>query len=169
MRELMDNSMIYRSIKRISFEILENNKGAENLVLVGVKTRGEFLAYRIANCIKEIEGVDITVCSLDASFWRDDSNKKVTEIPSLDIDLKDRTVILVDDVLFKGRTTRAALDGIMYYGRAKSIRLAVLIDRGHRELPIRPDFVGKNIPTSEQENVKVSLVEVDGIDGVYIQ
>ena len=168
MRELMDSSMIYRSIKRISFEILENNKGADNLILVGIKTRGEYLAQRIASFIKEIENVEIQVCSIDVSYWRDDLEEKIDYIPELNCSLKDRTVILVDDVLYKGRTTRAALDGIMHNGRAKSIKLAVLIDRGHRELPIRPDFVGKNVPTSEQENVKVSLIEIDDVDGVYI-
>ena len=168
MRELMDSSMIYRSIKRITFEILENNKGADNLVLVGIKTRGEFLARRIAGFIKEIEKVDIPVCSIDVSYWRDDIDKKFDIIPRLQSDVKDKVVILVDDVLFKGRTTRAALDGIMQNGRAKAIKLAVLIDRGHRELPIRPDFVGKNIPTSEIESVKVTLNEIDESDGVYI-
>ena len=168
MRELMDSSMIYRSIKRITFEILENNKGADNLVLVGIKTRGEFLARRIAEFIKEIEKVDIPVCSIDVSYWRDDIDKKFDIIPRLQSDVKDKVVILVDDVLFKGRTTRAALDGIMQNGRAKAIKLAVLIDRGHRELPIRPDFVGKNIPTSEIESVKVTLNEIDESDGVYI-
>ena len=167
MHEIMDSSMIYRSVKRMTHEILENNKGADNLILVGIKTRGEFLALRIANFIKEIENKNVQTYSIDISYWRDDLNQNI-DIPNYSLDVEDKAVIIVDDVLYKGRTTRAALDAITHYGRAKSIKLAVLIDRGHRELPIRADFVGKNIPTKSSEIVKVNLSEIDLKDSVEI-
>ena len=167
MHEIMDSSMIYRSVKRMTHEILENNKGADNLILVGIKTRGEFLALRIANFIKEIENKNVQTYSIDISYWRDDLNQNI-DIPNYSLDVEDKAVIIVDDVLYKGRTTRAALDAITHFGRAKSIKLAVLIDRGHRELPIRADFVGKNIPTKSSEIVKVNLSEIDLKDSVEI-
>lgn len=168
MKEIMDLSMMQRSIKRMAHEILERNKGVDNLVILGIKTRGEFLAERLAKIIASIEECHVDFGTIDIKYWRDDIDFTFDEIPNIDVELKDKTVILVDDVLYKGRTVRAAMDGVMYYGRAKSIHLAVLIDRGHREVPIRADYVGKNVPTSENENVKVQVVEIDGSDGVYI-
>ncbi len=169
MKEILDANSIRRSLFRISHEIIERNKGIEDVVLVGIKTRGETLANRLSDLIFQIEGVKVPTAAIDISFWRDDMKIKNTSIPDLDIEIKDKIVILVDDVLYKGRTVRAAMDGVMHYGRAKQIQLVILIDRGHKELPIRADFVGKNVPTSLSEDVKVHLVENDGIDAVYIK
>lgn len=169
MKEILDANSIRRSLFRISHEIIERNKGIEDVVLVGIKTRGETLANRLSDLIFQIEGVKVPTAAIDISFWRDDMKIKNTSIPNLDIEIKDKIVILVDDVLYKGRTVRAAMDGVMHYGRAKQIQLVILIDRGHKELPIRADFVGKNVPTSLSEDVKVHLVENDGIDAVYIK
>ncbi len=169
MKEILDENSIKRSLFRISHEIIERNKGIEDVVLIGIKTRGETLANRIAQLIHQIEGVQVPTGSLDISYWRDDSKKKVADqYPQLDIDVKDKIVILIDDVLFRGRTVRAAMDGVMHYGRAKQIQLVILVDRGHKELPVRADFVGKNVPTSLNEDVKVHLKENDGEDAVYI-
>ncbi len=168
MKEIMDESMIQRSIKRISHEILERNKGAEDLVILGIKSRGEYIAQRITKMIKEFEGIDAPCASFDIKYWRDDIDTTDILLPELDVLVANKKVVLVDDVLFKGRTVRAAMDGVMHFGRAKSIQLAVLVDRGHRELPIRADYVGKNIPTNQNENVKVELAEIDEKDGVYI-
>jgi pyrimidine operon attenuation protein/uracil phosphoribosyltransferase len=168
---LLDGDDIKRIVKRISHEILERNKGSADLALVGVRTRGVFLAQRLAGTIEEIEGSKVEVGALDVSFYRDDvavrraANVGVTEIG---FDITDKVVVLVDDVLYTGRTTRAAMDALVDYGRPKVVQLAVLVDRGHRELPIRADYVGKNIPTSGNEKVKVSLAEVDGVDAVEI-
>lgn len=161
---IMDSKAIDRAITRITHEILEKNKGAENLVLVGIKTRGCPLAERIKNKIKEIEGVDVLAIPLDITWYRDDIDREkyeVKNINELDFDLVNKSVILVDDVLYTGRTVRAALDAIVDRGRPKNIELAVMIDRGHRELPIRADFIGKNLPTSRTEKVKVLLEELD--------
>jgi len=170
--KIMDSEGMNRAITRISHEILEKNKGGGDLVVIGIRTRGAPLAQRIAEKIKEIEKEQVPVGILDITLYRDDLQSiayqpivRRTEIP---FDLNGRIVILVDDVLYTGRTVRAAIDEIIDFGRPKAIRLAVLIDRGHRELPIRADYVGKNLPTSRKEIVQVKVKEVDGIDGVTI-
>ena len=164
----MDASSMKRSLVRMAHEIVEKNKGVEGLVLVGIKTRGEFLAVRLKQMIDQFEECDIPCDSLDISSWRDDIERGEVQPPVLGVPVQDRIVILVDDVLYKGRTVRAAMDGIMHFGRPRAIHLAVLVDRGHRELPIRADYVGKNVPTSLNEDVKVLVSETDGQDGVYI-
>jgi pyrimidine operon attenuation protein/uracil phosphoribosyltransferase len=162
-----------RAITRISHEIIEANHGAENLVLLGIPTRGVFLAERISSVIKKHSGNEIEVGSLDVTLYRDDLAKQptrgpgVTSVPSAGI--TGSTVVLVDDVLYSGRTVRAALDALNDHGRPKSVLLAVLVDRGHRELPIRADFVGKNLPTSSVEHIAVKLTETDGVDEVVIE
>jgi pyrimidine operon attenuation protein/uracil phosphoribosyltransferase len=171
-RTVLDARDISRALTRIAHEILERNKGAHDLVLLGIPTRGVPLARRIAAKINSVEGVDVAVGSLDVTMYRDDLRMRPartllpTDIPTGGID--GRTVVLVDDVLFSGRTIRAALDAMNDVGRPRSVRLAVLVDRGHRELPIRADFVGKNLPTSLVENVAVRLHEFDGTDAVSI-
>jgi pyrimidine operon attenuation protein / uracil phosphoribosyltransferase len=171
-RTVLDARDISRALTRIAHEILERNKGSEGLVLLGIPSRGVPLAGRIAARIASVEGVDIPVGSLDVTMYRDDLRMRPartlmpTDIPSGGIDGK--TVVLVDDVLFSGRTIRAALDAMNDVGRPRSVRLAVLVDRGHRELPIRADFVGKNLPTSLVEKVAVRLEEFDGADAVTI-
>jgi len=163
---------ISRALSRIAHEICERNNGASQITLLGIPTRGAHLALRLAQLIEIIEGSDIQVGTLDTTLFRDDLRLKApralmpTSIPSLGIE--NRTVILVDDVLYSGRTIRAALDALGDIGRPSRVQLAVLIDRGHRELPIRADFVGKNIPTSNSQSVKVLLTEVDGVDDVLI-
>lgn len=168
---ILDEDAMRRAITRIAHEIIERNKGTNNLILVGIKTRGYPFAQRLAKKIQEIEGVEVPVYPLDITLYRDD----LTEISSLPVvneefdgDINGKIVVLVDDVIYTGRTVRAALDALVDKGRPSKVQLAVLIDRGHRELPIRPDFVGKNVPTSRNENVKVNFKEVDGIDRVYI-
>jgi pyrimidine operon attenuation protein/uracil phosphoribosyltransferase len=171
-RTVLDARDISRALTRIAHEILERNKGAADLVLLGIPSRGVPLARRIAAKIASVEGVEIPVGSLDVTMYRDDLRMRPpralshTDIPPGGIE--GRTVVLVDDVLFSGRTIRAALDAMNDVGRPRSVRLAVLVDRGHRELPIRADFVGKNLPTSLVEKVSVRLEEVDGADGVTI-
>jgi pyrimidine operon attenuation protein / uracil phosphoribosyltransferase len=167
--EIIDEQTLKRTIKRISYEILEKNNGTNDLVIVGVKTRGVYIANRIAHNIKLIEEIEVPVCELDITSYRDDHLKKDVNTSVINLSLDDKIVILVDDVLFTGRSVRAALDAIMDYGRPREIKLATLIDRGHRELPIRSDFVGKNIPTSKLEKVIVKLNEIDQIDGVFIK
>ncbi len=160
-----------RVIKRISHEILERNKGSGNLAIIGLRKRGVPLAQRIGAKIEAFEGRKVPFGMLDISLYRDDFGQKIkTEIgrTEIDFDVADKNVILVDDVLFTGRTIRAALDAIIDLGRPKSIQLVVLIDRGHRELPIRADYVGKNLPTSRNEMVEVKLKETDGEDGVIL-
>jgi pyrimidine operon attenuation protein/uracil phosphoribosyltransferase len=161
-----------RSLARIAHEIIERNRTTENLVLVGMRTRGVPLARRLAANMENLEGVKIPVGALDISLYRDDLSSldpqptvQRTDIP---VSIDNRSVILIDDVLYTGRSTRAAMDALIDLGRPVSIQLAVLIDRGHRELPIRPDYVGKNIPSSRHEDIRVQLKEVDGIDGVVI-
>ncbi|WP_188205743.1 bifunctional pyr operon transcriptional regulator/uracil phosphoribosyltransferase PyrR [Alkalibacillus aidingensis] len=172
--QILDQPAISRAIKRISHEIIERNKGTDDLVVVGIKTRGIPLAKRLQESISQIEQVNVPTGELDISLYRDDlSNKDLDDEATvnqrtIDEDITGKTVILVDDVLFTGRTVRAALDAIIDLGRPKQIQLAVLIDRGHRELPIRADYVGKNIPTSLQEVIKVQLSETDGNDQVSI-
>ncbi|MBI3600223.1 MAG: bifunctional pyr operon transcriptional regulator/uracil phosphoribosyltransferase PyrR [Nitrospinae bacterium] len=172
-REVMNADEIGRAIMRIAHEVLEKNKGPHDLVIVGIRTRGVYLAERLSAKIKEIEKVDISVGIIDITLYRDDVKSglsrlmvKKTEIP---FSLTDKKVILVDDVLYTGRSIRAAIDGLIDFGRPSNIQLAVLIDRGHRELPIRADFVGKNIPTSHDESVKVMLKEEDGVDRVIVE
>lgn len=169
MKEIVDAIGMSRSITRIAHEILEKNKGTDQLVLIGIKTRGEFLAERLAEKIYSFENVHVPTGAIDIDYWRDDEKKKSGTIPALDLELKGKTVILVDDVLFSGRTIRAAMDGIMYHGRPEEIHLAVLVDRGHRELPIRADYVGKNLPTSKKEIVAVKMMETDGVDSISIE
>lgn len=169
---ILNADSIRRSVSRISHEIVEKNKGAKNLYIIGIWTRGAPLADRIAEKISEIENTEIPCGILDTTFYRDDLMSRGLKQPGkskLPESIDKKTVILVDDVLYTGRTVRAALDAIMDYGRPNTIQLAVLIDRGHRELPIRPDFIGKNVPTSEEETVKVKLKELDGVDEVFIE
>ncbi len=168
MKEIIDEAGIRRSLIRITHEILERNKGVENIVIVGIETRGASLAKRLQENIMQFEGKQVPYITLNVSYWRDD-HKASTKLPYTQLDVQDKKIILVDDVLFKGRTVRAAMDAIMYYGRAKEIQLAVLIDRGHRELPIRADYVGKNIPSSLKEVIRVNVTENDGKDVVYIK
>jgi len=169
---VLDDADIGRAITRISHEILERNKGAEEVILLGIPSRGFPLAERIAATIERIESRPVELGSLDITLYRDDLRLKParalepTSIPATGLD--DRVVVLVDDVLFSGRTIRAALDAISDIGRPRAVQLAVLVDRGHRELPIRPDFVGKNLPTSLDEQVRVSLTELDGVDEVTL-
>ncbi|MFO7929195.1 MAG: bifunctional pyr operon transcriptional regulator/uracil phosphoribosyltransferase PyrR [Candidatus Humimicrobiaceae bacterium] len=168
---ILSKEDIERVIKRISHEILERNKGCKDLVFIGIQKRGVPLSQRIAENIKELENVDIPVGKLDISFYRDDIGKKIKsdiQITDIPFDIKDKNIILVDDVLFTGRTIRAALDAIIDLGRPKTIQLVVLVDRGHRELPIRADYVGKNIPTSLNEFIDVRVKETDGMDKVFI-
>ncbi|MFA6217464.1 MAG: bifunctional pyr operon transcriptional regulator/uracil phosphoribosyltransferase PyrR [Candidatus Omnitrophota bacterium] len=166
--KLLDKEAIRRSIVRIAHEILEKNKGTDDLCLVGIRSRGVYLAERLKAAIKTIDEKEIPVGILDITLYRDDlsltSSQPVVHKTEIDFDIADKNVVLVDDVLYTGRTIRAALDALIDLGRPRSIQLAVLIDRGHRELPIRPDYVGKNIPTSLHETVEVRLMEVDGAD-----
>ncbi|MGD7043614.1 bifunctional pyr operon transcriptional regulator/uracil phosphoribosyltransferase PyrR [Jeotgalibacillus proteolyticus] len=171
---VMDDQMMKRALTRIAHEIIERNKGVEQCVLVGIKTRGIYLANRLKERIEAIEGVNVPVGELDITMYRDDLEAKhengepvVNEVDLAEA-IDDKKVIVIDDVLYTGRTVRAAMDAIMDQGRPKQIQLAVLIDRGHRELPIRADFVGKNIPTSSEEQIKVELIEVDKKDLVSI-
>jgi pyrimidine operon attenuation protein/uracil phosphoribosyltransferase len=177
---VMDAEEIRRALTRVAHEIVERNRGAEHLVLVGVRTRGVPLARRLADTIERVEGAPVPVGALDVTLYRDDvvsprpshgapAAARVpgpTEIP---FDVSGRRVVLVDEVFFTGRTIRAALGALMDLGRPEAIQLAVLVDRGHRELPIRPDFVGKNLPTARREHVDVRLQETDGEDAVYIE
>ena len=172
-RTVLSAEDLSRAITRISHEIIESNHGPENLVLLGIPTRGVFLADRIASVIKNHSGFEIPVGSLDVTMYRDDLARQptrgpgVTSIPSSGV--TGLTVVLVDDVLYSGRTVRAALDALNDHGRPESVRLAVLVDRGHRELPIRADFVGKNLPTSSIEHIAVKMSESDGVDEVVIE
>jgi pyrimidine operon attenuation protein/uracil phosphoribosyltransferase len=170
--QLLDDKAINRSLIRISHEIIEKNKGVENVALVGIKTRGVPLANRIAKYIESFENVKVDVGVLDITLYRDDLTEEYEQPhlnqTNINFDIKGKTIVLVDDVLYTGRTVRAALDAIIHIGRPKAIQLAVLVDRGHRELPIRADYVGKNVPTSISEVVHVRLSEVDGEDKVVI-
>lgn len=168
---VMDSKAIDRALTRIAHEVIEGNRGAEGLALAGIVTRGAVLARMLAERIRGIEGVEVPVGTIDISFYRDDVATRLNpEVRRTDIpfDVSGRCVVLVDDVLFTGRTIRAALDALMDYGRPATVRLAVLVDRGHRELPIRADYVGKNVPTSGREQVRVHLRETDGEDSVVI-
>ncbi|AGF56407.1 MULTISPECIES: bifunctional pyr operon transcriptional regulator/uracil phosphoribosyltransferase PyrR [Clostridium] len=169
---LLDDKAINRTLIRISHEIIERNKGVEDLVLLGIKTRGYPLAERIASYIKGIEGKEVPVGSVDITLYRDDLSVVTDKVEAHDLNLgleiKDKKIVIVDDVLYTCRTARAAIDAIMDVSRPMGIQLAVLIDRGHKELPIRADYVGKNIPTSKNEIIAVSLNEIDGEDHVKI-
>lgn len=165
---IMDADGVRRALTRIAFEIVEKNQGVHNLVLAGVKTRGEFLARRIAEKLREVEGKNPPVIALDVTPWRDDMPRSDAPLPPPDPRVEGACVVIVDDVLYTGRTVRAAIEAVSHMGRAGRIQLAVLVDRGHRELPIRPDYIGKNLPTSREERVRVRLTEVDGQDNVTI-
>ena len=169
---LLDSGEIRRAVSRIAHEILERNKGAGRLVLAGIAARGDDLARRLAEEIERIEGVRVRVGILDITFYRDDIGMRA-EAPEvhetrIDFDITGTTVVLVDDVLFTGRTVRSAMDALVDFGRPQAIQLAVLVDRGHRELPIRADYVGKNVPTRQDEEVRVRLAETDGEDAVVV-
>lgn len=166
---VLDQIAIKRALTRITYEIIEQNRGLENLVLVGLKTRGAILAQRIAERIVKLEGQKIPVMSLDVTAYRDDRPKTQRPLLSLPYDLNQKHVVLVDDVLYTGRTVRAALDALLSESRPQKIALAVLIDRGHRELPIHPDFVGKTIPTARQEKIQVCVQEIDHEECVRLQ
>lgn len=169
---VLDESAMNRALTRIAHEILERNKGGEHIVLVGIKTRGMPLAKRLQEKIKQIESITVPFGELDITLYRDDLQKESADAEvisaTIDVELVNKTVVLVDDVLYTGRTVRAAMDAIMDIGRPAHIQLAVLVDRGHRELPIRADYVGKNIPTSTKEVIVVNLHEIDEIDEVGI-
>jgi len=169
---IMDESAMVRALKRISHEIIEQNKGLENLYLLGIRSRGVPLAERISCYLKEIEGIEVPVGILDITLYRDDlttiSHQPVLKGTQIDFDIENAKLILVDDVLYTGRTVRAAIDEVLDFGRPSEIQLCVLIDRGHRELPVKANFVGKNVPTSQKEIIKVSLKEIDEIDSVSI-
>jgi len=170
--KILDEQAIQRTITRLAHEILEKNRGAENIALVGIQTRGEFLAYRIKNKLQEIEGIDVPAGILNITIYRDDVRVKLKqpEVKATNIlfDINDKDIILIDDVLYTGRTVRAAMDALTDLGRYSSIQLLVLVDRGHRELPIKADYIGKNVPTSIDEEIRVKLKEVDGEDAVYL-
>jgi pyrimidine operon attenuation protein/uracil phosphoribosyltransferase len=170
--ELIDGEGLRRVITRIAHEIIERNGGASNIVLVGIRRRGVPIAKRIAAKIREFEGADLPVGALDITLYRDDlqmiAHQPVVSGTEISFDIDDRVVVLVDDVLFTGRTVRAALDELIDFGRPRAIQLAVIVDRGHREIPIRADFVGKNVPTSRREVIMVAVTEVDGNDGVSL-
>lgn len=171
---ILDEVALNRALTRISYEIIERNKGIENVILAGIKTRGVYIANRIASKISEIEGQDIPVGELDITLYRDDRHfPEEVEDPEVKgqifpVSVKGKVVILVDDVIYTGRTIRAAMDAVIDLGRPEKIMVASLTDRGHREIPIKADYIGKNIPTSKSEQVKVSMKEIDGKDAVEI-
>ena len=168
----MDEAALNRAMARITHEIIERNRGAEDICLLGVKTRGIPLAKMLADNIKRFEGVDVPLGHLDITLHRDDISHKdrqgTVSACHIPCDIREKTVIIVDDVLYTGRTARAALEAVFQNARPKAVQLAVLIDRGHRELPIRPDYVGKNVPTSQNERVSVAVIDTDGELGAYI-
>ena len=170
--KVADQEGLDRILTRITHEILEKNKGSENLVLMGMRTRGEFLARRIHNKLKIIDGADLPIGVLDVTLYRDDFRTRIKQpevsVSDITFDINEKHIILVDDVLYTGRTVRSAMNAIMDLGRPASIQLCILVDRGHRELPIRADYVGKNIPTSVNEEIKVKMEEIDGEDAIYL-
>lgn len=170
---LLDELAFSRTLKRIAHEIIERNADMENVVLVGIKTRGEYLATRLAQKIDAIEQLQVPVEYVDITFYRDDLSQKTLDPQvqphTFNTELNGKRVVIVDDVLYTGRTVRAAMEAILEQARPSHIQLAILVDRGHRELPIRADFVGKNVPTSQQEHIAVRMSEVDGIDEVVLQ
>ncbi len=170
--KIMDDQDLGRTIARLTHEILEKNKGHENIVVIGMRTRGVYLAERITKKLKEVENKEVPLGILDITLYRDDFRTvlkqpkvQITDIP---FSIDNKNIILVDDVLYTGRTVRAALDALMDFGRPASIQLAILVDRGHRELPIKADFIGKNVPTSYGEEIRVHLKEIDEDDGVFL-
>lgn len=170
-KSIMSAEQVRRALNRIAHEILERNGGARELVLVGIQTRGVPLAHRLADLVSDIEGESIPVGSLDVTLHRDDVHLRTLlpmQVTDLPVSVTDRRIVLVDDVLFTGRTVRAAMDAVMDLGRPTKVQLAALIDRGHRDLPIRADYVGKNIPSALTEDIRVRLVETDGVDEVVI-
>ena len=171
--EIVDADGLRRIVTRIAHEIVERNKGVEDLVLIGVRRRGVPLAQRLARKIQEFEGVTPAEGSLDITLYRDDlstvAHQPVVGATDIPVDINGKVAVLVDDVLYTGRTVRAAMDALIDFGRPRTIQLAVVIDRGHRELPIRADFVGKNVPTSKKEVIGVKLLEIDGVDSVVIK
>ena len=170
-RQIMTHEDVRRALARVAHEILERNRGAEDLVLVGIYTRGVLLAKRLAGNLKEFEGAQVPVGALDINLYRDDLNSRsnpVVRPTDMPVTIQDKKVVLVDDVLYTGRTIRAAMDALNDFGRPQQVQLAILLDRGHRELPIRADFVGQNIPTAADERVRVRLVETDGVDEVAL-
>jgi pyrimidine operon attenuation protein/uracil phosphoribosyltransferase len=170
--KIIDEIGMNRIITRISHEIIERNKGSKNLVLLGMRTRGEFLAKRVQKKIAELEMQELPLGILDVTLYRDDFRKRLKQpevsVSDIRFDMNDKDVILIDDVLYTGRTVRSALSALMEFGRPETIQLFVLVDRGHRELPISADYIGKNIPTSINEEVRVKMTEVDGEDAVYL-
>ncbi len=170
--KVVDSQGLDRILTRIAHEILEKNKGSQNLILMGMRTRGEFLARRIQNKLKTIDGADLPLGVLDVTLYRDDFRMRIKQpevsVSDITFDLNENHIILVDDVLYTGRTVRSAMNAIMDLGRPDSIQLCILVDRGHRELPIRADYVGKNIPTSLNEEIKVRMTEVDEEDAIYL-
>lgn len=170
---VMDKEGIERVIRRVSHEIVERNQGVDNLAVIGIKSRGAFLAERVAANLKSIEGKQVQVGALDITLYRDDltevAEQPVVHSTEVDFDITGMKIVLVDDVLFTGRTVRCALDELIDFGRPANIQLAVLVDRGHRELPIRPDYVGKNMPTGRQESIEVRLAEFDGKEEVVLR
>lgn len=170
--KILDKESLNRCLMRIAHEILEKNKEVKEICLVGIRNRGAFIAKRLADCIEQIEKEKVCVGILDITLYRDDlalaSGQPVVRKTEIDFDINGKNIVLVDDVLYTGRTIRAAMDALIDLGRPKSVQLAVLVDRGHRELPIRADYVGKNIPTAKNETVEVRLQETDGIDEVII-
>lgn len=171
-QNVIDPKGFVRTVNRLSHEILERNKGAETIGIVGIRTRGDFLAQRIAQKISQMENVQIPIGSLDITLYRDDLRGKLNQpqLKTTDIlyDITNKNIILVDDVLFTGRTVRSALNALMDIGRPASVQLAVLVDRGHRQIPIKADFVGKNIPTSFSQQIQVMMTEIDSEDAVYL-
>ena len=174
-KEIWDALAMKRALTRITYEIIERNKGTKDLVLVGIKTRVIYLAQRIHDRIQKLEGVDVPIGQIDITLYRDDRHDAslkqdpVVNSAEVGVDINNKHVVLVDDVIYTGRTIRAAMDALMDVGRPSSIAVAVLVDRGHRELPIRADFVGKNIPTSSREQVAVNVHEIDGRDAVELK
>ena len=175
MSEVMDGDRMSRALTRIAHEILERNRGVDELALVGIRTRGVPIARRLARALKEINGDDVPTGALDITLYRDDlmrhaiGTQPVVRRTEINFSIDDKRILLVDDVLYTGRTIRAALDALIEFGRPRAIQLVVLVDRGHRELPIKADYVGKNLPTSLSQSVQVHLVEIDGRDEVEIQ
>ncbi|EMF0565432.1 MULTISPECIES: bifunctional pyr operon transcriptional regulator/uracil phosphoribosyltransferase PyrR [Enterococcus] len=171
-KEVVDQLTMKRALTRITYEIIERNQTIQDVVLIGIKTRGIYIASRVADRLKQLEGIEVPVGELDITLYRDDKKETPAEAElhssDIPVSLEGKEVILIDDVLYTGRTIRAAMDAVMDYGRPRKISLAVLVDRGHRELPIRADYVGKNIPTAKTEEILVEMQELDGKDRIMI-
>ena len=171
-KEVVDQVTMKRALTRITYEIIERNQTIQDVVLIGIKTRGIYIASRVADRLKQLEGIEVPVGELDITLYRDDKKETPAEAElhssDIPVSLEGKEVILIDDVLYTGRTIRAAMDAVMDYGRPRKISLAVLVDRGHRELPIRADYVGKNIPTAKTEEILVEMLELDGKDRIMI-